>query len=171
EEAVAYARETESLLNEALGNELFARFWYNRGQPAFAKQFLDEAVKSYERWGAHAKVQNLEQKYSEALKLQLLTTREPRVSPGIAEEAESVSLDLSTVLKAWRALAAEIDLEALLRTLMQIALENAGAQRGVFVQDKDGRLVIEAEITAAGEMTVQKSIPLEQRTSVAQAVV
>jgi Nif-specific regulatory protein len=172
EEAIAYAGETENLLNEALADELFARFWLNRGQPKFGGQFVAEARNCYERWGAHAKVQSLERKYLDLLRRQPVTTRQPGTGPARATDGqEPVSLDLSTVLKAARAMAVEIDLDSLLRKLMQIALENAGAQRGVFIQEKEGCLVIEAESSVEGETRVRHSIPLEQRTNLSQAVV
>ena len=39
----------------------------------------------------------------------------------------------------------ELVLEDFLRELVWIAIENAGAQRGVFLQDQDGQLMVAAE--------------------------
>src|SRR6185369_9286445 len=60
------------------------------------------------------------------------------------------SLDLSTVLKAGQAISGEIVLDRLLDKLMQVAIENAGAQRGCLMLEKDGRLSIEAERSVDG---------------------
>ena len=171
EEAILYAGETESSLNEALANELFAGFWISRGQPKFAGRFLSEARNCYERWGAEAKARSLERKHPELVKREPAIARPSGASAGRAADEREVSLDLSTVLKAGRAIAVEIDLGDLLRKLLQIALENAGAQRGLFVQEKDGRLVVEAESSVDGETKVRHSTPLEQAKGISQAVV
>ncbi|PYV28201.1 MAG: hypothetical protein DMG27_01925 [Acidobacteria bacterium] len=171
EEAILYADETGNLLHEALADELFARFRLRRGQPKFSGQFLTEARNCYERWGAHAKVQDLERKYPEIAKRVPALASQLGLAAGDARDPqELVSLDLSTVLKAARALAVEIDLDSLLRKLMQIALENAGAQRGVFLQEKDGQLFVEAE-GSVDDAQVRRSIPLDHTRDFSQSVV
>ncbi len=64
------------------------------------------------------------------------------------------------MLKVARAIAVEIELDALLRSLMKIALENAGAERGVFLQERDGTWFIEAEATADSDLVqVRQATP------------
>lgn len=56
------------------------------------------------------------------------------------------SLDMASVMKAARVLAGEIVQERLLDALLRIALENAGATRGVLMLPReDGRWYVEAE--------------------------
>ena len=79
---------------------------------------------------------------------------------------------MATVLKVARAIAVEIELDALLRSLMKIALENAGAQRGVFLQERDGSWFIEAEATADADLVrVRQSTPWEAADDVSHSVV
>lgn len=59
-------------------------------------------------------------------------------------ESTSELLDFSTVLKASKAIAGELILEKLLNKLMQIVLENAGAQRGVLLSEKLENFLIQA---------------------------
>jgi transcriptional regulator with GAF, ATPase, and Fis domain len=54
------------------------------------------------------------------------------------------SLDLATTLKAAQALSSALALPRLLETMMAIVIENAGAQRGVFLWEQDGQLLIVA---------------------------
>jgi PAS domain S-box-containing protein len=71
-------------------------------------------------------------------------------------------LDLSGVLEASRTICGEVVLERLLATLMQIVIEHAGAQRGLLILVKEGRLVIEVEGTVdRDEVLVLPSIPVE----------
>ena len=51
------------------------------------------------------------------------------------------NLDLETVLKASAALSGEIILPKLLKKMMQIILENAGAQTGFLIMEKNGERV------------------------------
>ncbi|MEG4960529.1 MULTISPECIES: ATP-binding protein [unclassified Microcoleus] len=70
-------------------------------------------------------------------------------------------LDITTIMKASQALAGEIVLDKLLSKLMLIVRENAGAQKGSLILEKDGELFVEATITEEGdEVNVLQSIPV-----------
>lgn len=47
-------------------------------------------------------------------------------------------------------------------------MENAGAERGLLIMEKNGRLVLEAEGRAGGEITVLQSIPVDERARYAE---
>jgi predicted ATPase/transcriptional regulator with GAF, ATPase, and Fis domain len=173
EEAISYARRSGSLQNEALANDLCARLWLEGGRAAVAAVHMSEAHRCYAAWGAAAKVSDLESRYGRLLKNRPASVAAvgPSVEPGAAPR-EPASLDLSTVLKAARAIVVEIELDELLRKLMRIALENVGAERGVFLENREERLVVAAEATAAPEkVVVGPSIPLEQATNLSHGVV
>ncbi len=63
--------------------------------------------------------------------------------PAVAFE----SLDVATIVKAAHAIAESVELEPLLERLLQIAIENAGARRGLLIEEssRDGVLQIVAE--------------------------
>jgi two-component sensor histidine kinase len=63
-------------------------------------------------------------------------------------------MDLATVVKGSQAVTAEIGLEKLVETLMVIALEHAGAERGLLILPRGGELHIEAEACSAGDKGV-----------------
>ena len=64
-----------------------------------------------------------------------------------------------SIVKASQTIAAEIVLDELLRKLIQIVVENAGAQLGLLILDQQGQLSIEAKAQGQ-ETTVSISIPL-----------
>ena len=167
EQAIGYARQTESLQNEARANELCARLWLGQGRDNLAAIYLGEARRCYFAWGAAAKVRDLEARYG-----RLLSTTPAAAAAAEPSARDAVSLDVFTVLKAARAIAVEIELPDLFKKLMTIALENAGAERGVFLQNRHGQLVVEAEAAAdAAPVTVKPSIPLEQASDLSHGVV
>ncbi|MGH8626149.1 MAG: GAF domain-containing protein [Gammaproteobacteria bacterium] len=157
EEAIRYARQTESLQHEALAQELSGRLWLHRGNETVAAVYLGEARRCYHQWGAAAKVRQLEERYRQ-------------LQPLRGEDA-APSLDVASVTKAAHALSVEIVLEELLRKLMRIVLENASAERGFFLQEKEGHLVIEAEGSIeSAAVSVLGSVPIEASTGLSRAV-
>jgi len=116
------------------------------------------------------KVRQLEQAHA----LLLAELREGDGGAGAEHDAASTStsLDVATVLKVARAIAVEIELDDLLRKLVQLALENAGAERGLFLQERNGTLLIEAEATATdGTVRVRQGTPWTEVDSIAHSVV
>ena len=72
-------------------------------------------------------------------------------------------IELSAVLEASRLLSDEVVPDRVLEKLLQIVIERSGAQRGLLILVKEGRLVIEAEGTVDGiEALVHHSVPLER---------
>jgi predicted ATPase/transcriptional regulator with GAF, ATPase, and Fis domain len=171
EQAIAYARETDNLQQEALACEMCGRLRMARGDHATAAAFVQQAHRRYTEWGAFAKVRQLEATHGAALSADHGGPALP-AAPAAPPAADTASLDMSTVLKVARAIAVEIELDGLLKTLMTIALENAGAQRGLFLQERDGTLMVEAEGVADGEpIRVREAIPWEQSDRLAHSVV
>lgn len=87
----------------------------------------------------------------------------PAVSARLTDSSSSEALDFATIIKASQAISSEILLDKLLAYLMKIALENAGAQKGLLILAKEGRLLIEAESSVdTEEVAVMQSLSLEK---------
>ncbi|MGB5896892.1 MAG: serine/threonine-protein kinase PknK, partial [Geitlerinemataceae cyanobacterium] len=144
DKAIAGAKENGYIQEEALANELAAKFYLDWGKQKVAQTYMIEAYYCYARWGAQAKTDDLEKRYP-----QLLTPilQQPKAAPNFhstvaltsahtvrsSTSSTSSIFDLSAAVKASQALSGEIELEALLSKLMQIVLENAGASKGILV--------------------------------------
>jgi predicted ATPase/transcriptional regulator with GAF, ATPase, and Fis domain len=168
QEAISYARQSGNLQLEALGNELCGRMWLGHDENR-ARTFLNEAYRCYGEWGADAKLVHLEERYG----LLLSGSRKASAPQALHARARGpVHADISTVLKVARAIAVEIEILGLLKQLMKLALENAGAQRGVFLQVRDGALMFEAEAAADNEeVRIGPDVPLDQVENLARTVV
>jgi predicted ATPase/signal transduction histidine kinase/CheY-like chemotaxis protein/tRNA A-37 threonylcarbamoyl transferase component Bud32 len=146
--AIESAKEHEFVQNEALGNELAAKFWLSQGKKDFAKPYMRKARQSYQIWGAVAKVRDLETRYPEffpSTKSPTGSTTTTTIST-TSGTSKGEMLDLAAVMKASLALSGEIVLDKLLTKLMTIAIENAGAQKGyLLLQNQSGQWAIEAE--------------------------
>ncbi|RMH74486.1 MAG: GAF domain-containing protein [Cyanobacteria bacterium J007] len=162
--AIAAAKQNEYLSEEALANELAARFYLNWQKEKIAKVYLIEAYYGYSRWGAKAKVDRLENKYEQLLR-PILYQLQSHLGfyPGLTNaDSTSISLhhlltnsissstslsqalDFSSILKASQTLSGEIELESLVAKLMQVVLENAGASKSALLLESKGRLQLTA---------------------------
>jgi len=175
--AIAGAKEHGYLQEEALANERAAQFYLAWGRERLAQDYLTDAYYSYARWGARAKVGDLEQRYPQLLASILNQTELPfdpeqtiiapdtlsqsRLSRSSASSSgASVALDLTAALKASQAISSEIQLDLLLSTLLQVALENAGADKCVLMLLAEQQLTIEAIAQVGQAPVVLQSIPL-----------
>jgi predicted ATPase/transcriptional regulator with GAF, ATPase, and Fis domain len=164
DEAIAYARQSRNLQQEALANELCAKAWLKRGDSTTAVAFMSEAHRCYGTWGATSKAAQLEERYGDLLSLTRTVSPASSLAAASAPSVEpSMHVDMTTVLKMASAIAVELEVGGLLRKLMNLALENAGARRGVFLQERSGTLVVEAEAAADSDsVSVAPLTPLER---------
>ncbi|MBD2528013.1 PAS domain-containing protein, partial [Nostoc sp. FACHB-133] len=145
EQAIQGARDNEYLQEEALAYELAAKFYLSRGREKFAQTYMKEAHYCYERWGATAKVKDLETRYPQIFPQSSSVAYTPiRTTSGSTSSHSDIVFDLAAVMKASQAISREIELDQLLRSLMKILIENAGAQTGFLILENSGKWLIEA---------------------------
>ncbi|KYC40767.1 hypothetical protein WA1_24340 [Scytonema hofmannii PCC 7110] len=145
ERAIAGASEHEFIQEEALAYELAAKHYLARGREKFAQTYMKEAHYCYERWGATAKVKDLETRYGQffAQSSRVASTSTHTTARNSSDRSD-IALDLAAVMKASQAISREIELEQLLRSLMQVLIQNAGAQTGYLILENAEEWAIEA---------------------------
>ncbi|OJT24542.1 histidine kinase [Archangium sp. Cb G35] len=143
EEAIQAAREQGFINHLALASELAARFWEERRVNTLALFYARRAREAYAQWGADGKARHMDRQWS-LLTAGSATSQEDSTS----YDSDSSQLDALTVVKAQQAISSEINLEKVVATLMRVALENAGAQRGALLLLQGGALKVEAVVDA-----------------------
>jgi PAS domain S-box-containing protein len=149
EQAGQSARRNGFVHNEGIANELAARFYAARGFEQIAQLYLRNAFDCYRRWGADGKVRQLEELHAQF--------REPPslLNPATAIAPPNDRLDLTAAVRASEAVSGEIVLQQVIETLMVLALQQAGADRGLLILSRDDELRIEAQATTvAGRVIV-----------------
>ena len=126
QQGIRSARVNSFVQYEALAYELAARFYAARGFDEIAHLYLRNARYGYLRWGADGKVRQLDR-----LHPHLAAPAEHRPTATIGSPVQQ--LDVASVVKASQALSSEIVLPKLIERLMTIAIENAGADRGLLI--------------------------------------
>jgi predicted ATPase/tRNA A-37 threonylcarbamoyl transferase component Bud32 len=155
--AILLAKEHEYILEEAIANELCAKFWMSTGNEEYAQLHLVETHYAYKKWGCLPKVKMLEEKYP-FLKKQANVSHssDSTVSSSstiLGSTSSGNFLDLGTVLKASQTLAGEIHLGKLLERMLKILFENAGAERGFFILKEKDKWLIQAEGNSNTDIT------------------
>ncbi|UJR83657.1 AAA family ATPase [Sandaracinus amylolyticus] len=151
ERAVSLAHENDFGHYEGLACELASSFYASRGLDVAARAHRARARRCYERWGAIAKVQQLDD-------LQSREAATPTSAAPARIDLPVGQLDFGTVIEITRAVSDELVLETLVERLMTIALEHAGATRGLLVMTRDGTHHVEAEASVEnGAVAVRRS--------------
>ena len=148
EQAAEYAARPGLLQHRALAHEVCARLRLACGEPQIAALFIARSRACYAQWGASAKVEQIDRAYAALLGAETAHDGEPMqavpVTAAPRTDDAGGGLDLYSVMKAAQAIAGEVELDRLLAELMRIAIENAGAQRGCLVLERDGTSVVYA---------------------------
>ncbi len=154
EQAIQSAREHGFVQNEGTAHEVAARFYAARGFETIARAYLRNARNCYDRWGALGKVKQLDARYPHLHEERTPTSLTATIGTPVGQ------LDVETVVKASQALSSEIVLPTLIEKLMRIAVEHAGAERGLLILLRGDEPHIEAEATTRhgrAEVTVRQT--------------
>ncbi|MBF2067669.1 MAG: AAA family ATPase [Calothrix sp. C42_A2020_038] len=176
EQAIAFARQNQYLQEEALAWELAAKFYLDWDKQKIAQTYMTEAYYCYARWGAKAKINDLETHYPQLLqpilqqKLRFYhnetsatyypvvnTIHQSTQASSSSSNSISEALDFASILKASQTLSGEIHLDKLLTVLLNIVIKSAGASKCVLMLQSDDDLQVEA-VAQLGEPIVLKCL-------------
>ncbi|MGB3405575.1 MAG: AAA family ATPase [Microcoleaceae cyanobacterium] len=193
DQAIAGAKENEYIQEEALANELAAKFYLDLGREKVAQTYMIEAYYCYSHWGAKAKTKDLEQRYPQLLapileqqKISLnplktitsLGSSNSYTQATISSNTTGISdaLDFTSIIKASQVLSSEIELNQLISQLMQVMIENAGATKGVLMLSQDSQLTVKAVLSHNYNdedytNLIKQSIPVEESLDIPQSII
>lgn len=156
--AIRYARINKYINEEALIWERAGLFFKSQVQPEAAQFYFSNAYKAYSKWGAKGKLDQMKVAYSGF------------ISP---EEIglKSNKLDLDTILKTINLISGEMVLENILKGLMNLVTENAGAERAFLVTKEKDKKIIKASLDISkNEIQVLQDWPFDQFEEISHSV-
>ena len=191
DEAITLARREGFLHIEALSALCCAEFHFEAGRDRIGALYIREAHDAYRRWDAQAIVTLLEARYPEILIATITEESSPRAGnrkkpsrEGAVTLASTTTstqslrnggagvLDFGSLMKASFALTSEIVMDRLLGRLVDIMVENAGAQHGALILEHDGELLLEAQRRPGeAEAGICRNTPIATAHHVCEAVV
>lgn len=174
DKAIFTAKKNEFINEEALANELAAKFYLAQGKETIAAIYMQNAHHCYLLWGAGGKVAQLENRYPHLLNVTTNVLLSFRGTSSISERSfrkiqssisaahvKEIALDIQTIEKSSQTLSSTIVLEDLLKKLMHIVIENAGAQKAYLLFNHDDKFLVEAEAGINEEgVKVLQSLPI-----------
>jgi PAS domain S-box-containing protein len=139
EEALRSARTHGFLLDEGVAHEVAGRFYSSRGFDTTADAYLRNAMSCFVRVGAEGKSRQIQEAHPQL--------RDELGPQGLATTLGTTAeqLDIGAVIKASQAISGEIVIDRLVEALMTIALQHAGAERGLLIVARGDALQIVAE--------------------------
>ncbi|MHC5727428.1 MAG: GAF domain-containing protein, partial [Nostoc sp.] len=175
--AISGAKQNGYIQEEALANELAAKFYLECGKEKIAQVYIQEAYYCYARWGAKAKVTDLEKRYPQLLEFLLkqqklnlnLNPLETIAFGGTFSSTRTHStggtnisdvLDFTSALKAAQAISSSLELDTLIASLTRIILENSGAIKAVLLLPQENIWQVRA-ITFIDHEKIQTSLSPE----------
>lgn len=155
DEAAGLAREQGFMLEQALANELCGAMHMRADRQTLGEPYLMKARDLYRQWGAQAKVDQLHQRFPKLI---------PSVHKSGTHAGALVSFDITSLMKALKAIADEKVHSRMVETIIATAVEFAGAQEGVLIlRNPTGELCIEGEASIDGDTPrILQSVPLVQ---------
>ncbi|MDX2471443.1 MAG: SpoIIE family protein phosphatase, partial [SAR324 cluster bacterium] len=166
ENSIISARKSQQNHIEALSLERAGELQMKRGFLASGESLLKQAHKKYLFWGARPKAKAITEKFAE------FDFEEKDISGTHSFTSSIEGLDAISIVKASTHLAESILLEDILQGLIDIAVENAGANYGVFLLEEDGVMNVQAILDLkAGKREVMQSIALSQFKELCHPVV
>ena len=146
EQAIRSAQANGFVHNEALANELAAGFTpqvASSKSPSCICGTPGMAISVGARWARCVNLMRC---------IRVSERKSPRRAMTSTIAASVEHLDLSTVIKVSQAISGEVVLDKLVETLMRIAIEQAGAERGLLIFSRGAEQRIAAEAVISGDM-------------------
>jgi len=172
EKALAQAVKEERLDYQVTACLLAGHHYEATGQKEAALALYGRAHYGLTRLGATGAAQHLQEKHQLELQTGLSGPLDHEATHSATGSSSGQrSLDLLSVMKSAQVFSSELRLEQLLGRMIDLFIENAGAQSGAFVVVKGGKLWVEAQKDVSGQSSVLGSLPLEQAAGVCSSLI
>ncbi|ARU57937.1 protein kinase/AAA ATPase/GAF sensor-containing signal transduction histidine kinase [Oleiphilus messinensis] len=147
----------------ALAHECYGKYLLSLELIRYGELHLQEALQLYHEWQCGVRVDQLMQAYP------FLTVRQTNTSGGASPSGTGLrsssslrqGLDVDSIMKSAQALSSELDLKGLAEKVLEVIMENAGAQFGVWILQRGEASTVEALIDQeAGEREILSHRPV-----------
>ena len=162
DESIKSASHQGFLHEEALANERCGDMHMIAGRTTLGLPYLNQALECYQRWGAQAKVDDLQHRFPQLIKS--VRSKNVVVTGGTTRTEQLTSIDITALMKALKAIAEEKAHGRMIELILRAALEFAAAQQGILIlRSAGGAFAIEGEASIdGGQSRFLQSLPVEE---------
>ena len=137
-----------------------------------SRPYLAGALAAYGRWGARTKIEEISARKAALFQQQRAPARAATPAPAKSMFPEPATLDAATVIHAAEAIAGELELERVIERVMHGVLQSTGAQRGVLLLERSGRLRVEATMDiGSGGFRLHAGTPVEESSELPHSII
>lgn len=173
--ALTSSKTNDYIVPEMYISEFAANYYLEQHDQKMAMIYLINTVQCCRKWGAVAKLKQLQKLYPELMPWRAETNGNAVYSSTLSittGDRTSQIMDLAAVLKASQIISGEVALGSLLKKMMAVAMENAGAQKAFAILQDNSGLFVEAEGSIDdSETKVLESIPVDKHPGVPAAII
>lgn len=131
---------------QAISNSLSAGMYEKLGQSKAAKMYENDLYLDFVKWGVVSKAKD--------------------------ELTGNVNLDIPTLIESSELIAKEQRISSLLKELIRIIIQNAGAQHGFLLLKENGELLVQAEASIDSKKPkVMQGLPYQRSTDIVHSVI
>ncbi len=170
--AIAGAKKHQFVHEEALANELAAKFYLGWGKEQIAQVYMIEAYYCYDRWGAIAKIEHLAALYPQLLSsildsasINVVGTNKNAIGSSVS--CDPKSLDFASLLKASQTISQEVNLDQTIVNLLDIIITNGGADKCILLLKAETNLQVVARVTLGTQAQFLSPTSFDLSTDVA----
>ena len=173
EKAIQLSTENKIIYIKAIACERAALLCKTNDLQKQEQLYIQEAWTAYNEWGAVLKCKQLENNYPDFFNIEVNPSRQNWTQGSTITSLSSKSaLDLSSILKASQTIASQVKYEGLLKSLMHITIESAGAEKGCLLLLKGKQLCIEAVgVSGKEDIEILPSLPFEETDIVPKTII
>lgn len=162
--AIQCASENGFTHIQAIASELCSKMHWESARPTIALPYMVQARDLYAKWGAIAKVNQLEQLYPQLI-ISVKSNEDKSSTTQVGTQTERIDdVDITALMKALKTIANEKAHSKMLQAIIDASVEFAAAQRGILIlRNAEGEFCVEAETNVEGGSTdVLQSLPIDQ---------
>jgi predicted ATPase/DNA-binding CsgD family transcriptional regulator/GAF domain-containing protein len=155
DQAIQLTQESGSPRDEAIANELAAHYYLSMDKNKKAESYLQDACRAYFKWGALGKIKSMQDRHPILGKLSFIENDATVAFYDADQEIAAVDngvnrgldkeLDMDTLRQASKIVSKDKAEADLLWNFLDLAIGNAGAEKGLILLGREGALIVEAE--------------------------
>ena len=154
EKAIDLAGKSKILFEQAIVEECTARFYMEVGNARASQFYIRRAIHSYHAWGSKGKVDALQSEFKTHINYERSSAKHKSIGAPNQVSVQrtmttstltsDIGFDSISLVKTYRALSSEMDLDILIDKLTHYLMENAGAQNTYLLLPVDKGWTIKA---------------------------
>lgn len=134
EEALAVSKGREFINEEGLASFITAKYYIREGKKTVAGFFIERALNCFKTWGAEGLKDKIYSLYGEVIYRKYNT-----ISENMSE------MDVNSLIKLTNILSKDLQLSVFVKNILDILMENSGADRVLFLMENNERFFVETE--------------------------